>query len=159
MNMTIMHSLMMLSKHDNVIDNFQTDWKNIDNSVLTTSVTDFQSESNDNIFKFCDQSYILIASMRIMISEFICTWASWLILMKSDFVTKTEQQKFARIQWIEQHNLTIYTYCLWCLNVKVENAIMKYQALWAEFKKMIFEVKKNQTVDDESSVTDSWEHV
>ena len=32
---------------------------------------------------------------------------------------------------------------------------MKCQTLQAEFKKMIFEVKKNQTVDDESSVTDS----
>ena len=159
MNAAIMHSLMMLSEHDNVIDNFQTDWENIDNSVLTTSVTDFQSESNDNIFKFCDQSYILIALMRIMTFRFTCTWASWLILMKSDFVTKTKQQKFARIQWIEQHNLMIYTYHLWCLNIKVETAIMKCQALQAEFKKMIFEVKENQTVDDESSVTDSWEHV
>ena len=159
MNTAIMHSSMTLSEHDNVIDNFQADWKNIDNSVLTTSVTDFQSESNNNIFKSHDQSYILIASTEIMISEFICTWASWLILMKSDFVTKTEQQKFARIQQIRQHNLMIYIYCLWCSDVKVENAIVKHQALWAEFKKMIFEVKKNQTVDDESSVTDSWEHV
>ena len=53
----------------------------------------------------------------------------------------------------------IYTYCLWCSDIKVENAIVKHQTLQAEFKKMIFEVKKNQTVDDESSVTDSWEHV
>ena len=159
MNVAIMHSLMTLNECDNVIDNFQADWENIDNSLLTTSVTDFQSEDNNNIFKFCDQSYILIASTGIMISEFICTQASWLILMKSDFVTKTEQQKFSRIQWIEQHNLTIYTYCLWCLNVKVENAIMKHQALRAEFKKMIFEVKENQTVDNESSITDSWKHV
>ena len=159
MNVAIMHSSMMLNKHDNVIDNFQTDWKNINNFILTTSVTDFQSESNNNIFKSHDQSYILIASTEIMISEFICTWASWLILMKSDFVTKTEQQEFARIQWIRQHNSMIYTYHFWCLNVKVENAIVKHQALQAEFKKMIFEVKKNQTVDDESSVTDSWKHV
>ena len=159
MNTAIMHSSMTLNEHDNVIDNFQTDWENINNSVLTTSVTNFQSESNNNIFKSHDQSYILIASTGIMISEFTCTQASQLILMKPDFVTKTEQQEFARIQWIRQHNLMIYTYSLWCLNVKVENAIVKYQTLWAEFKKMIFEVKKNQTVDDESSVTDSWEHV
>ena len=159
MNAAIMHSSMMLSEHDNVIDNFQADWENINNSLLITSVTDFQFKDNNNIFKFCDQSYILIASMRIMISEFTCTWASWLILMKPDFVTKTEQQEFARIQWIRQHNSMIYTYHFWCLNVKVENAIVKHQALQAEFKKMIFEVKKNQTVDDESSVTDSWEHV
>ena len=158
MNMAIMHSSMTLSEHDNVIDNFQTDWENINNSVLTTSVTDFQSESNNNIFKFCDQSYILIASTEIMISEFICIQAFQLILMKPDFVTKTEQQKFARIQWIEQYNSMIYTYHLWYLNIKVENAIVKHQALRAEFKKMIFEVKKNQTVDDEPSVTDSWEH-
>ena len=158
MNAAIMHSSMTLSEHDNVIDNFQTDWEDINNPVLTTSVTDFQSKSNNNISKFHDQSYILIASMGIMISEFTCTWASWLILMKPDFVTKTEQQEFARIQWIRQHNSMIYTYCLWCLDVKVENAIVKCQALWAEFKKMVFEVKENQTVDDEPSVTDSWEH-
>ncbi len=154
-----MHSLMTLNEHDNVIDNFQTDWKNINNSLLTTSVTDFQFKDNNNIFKFCDQSYIFIASTEIMISEFICTWASWLILMKPDFVTKTEQQGFSRIQQIEQHNSMIYTYHLWYSDVKVENAIVKHQTLQAEFKKMIFEVKKNQTVDDESSVTDSWKHV
>ena len=159
MNAAIMHSLRTLSEHDNVIDNFQADWKNINNSLLTTLMTDFQSEDNDNIFKFRDQSYILIASTEIMIFRFICTQASWLILMKPDFVTKTEQQKFARIQQIRQHNSMIYTYYFWYSDVKVENAIVKYQALWAEFKKMIFEVKKNQTVDDESSVIDSWEHV
>ena len=79
--------------------------------------------------------------------------------MKPDFVTKTEQQRFSRIQQIEQHNLTIYTYHLWCPDVKVENAIVKRQALRAEFKKMVFEVKENQTVDNESSITDSWKHV
>jgi len=35
-----------------------------------------------------------------------------LILMKPDFVTKTEQQGFARIQQIRQHNSMIYTYHL-----------------------------------------------
>src|SRR5438046_6924048 len=104
MNTAIMHSSMTLSERDNVIDNFQADWENINNSVLTTSVTDFQSESNDNIFKSHDQSYILIASTGIMASGFTCTRASWLVLMEPDFVTKTEQQGFARIQRIEQHN-------------------------------------------------------
>lgn len=105
--------------------------------------------------KSSKQPYVLLASTGITATRLNCTRAKRLLLVEPDFSTTTEDQAYSRIRRHGQINAETCTYRLWCSGVKVEHAIVKRQALRAEFKKLTFEAK--QAVDNLPAEGESWD--
>ena len=127
---------MLMAEWTDVIDMFQAAWEDSE---------DLSFRSDENL---SEQLYVLISINEIMGTGLICNQALQLILVESDFIKELEDQGKSRIQWMDQYNSMIYTYCLWCPEVRIKKAIVKCQKLQAEFEKMTFKAKEAQKTSE-----------